>query len=79
VGDSTLWVVDAIFLAYAAHVAEGVEREAALAYDRAYDTTLTPAEKRQIPRDEADKVRVRYRGAVALGVVAMLLVPGVLL
>jgi hypothetical protein len=76
--DSTLWILDAMVLAYAAHVAETVEREAALAFDN----TLSAEEKRDIMRDEVDKRRVRYHGSIILGVVgmviSMMLVPGII-
>ena len=76
--DSVVWIVDAMMLAYAAHLAETVEREAALAFDN----TLSTAEKRDILRDEVDKRRVRSYGSIVLGVVggviAMMLVPGII-
>ncbi|MEY9931320.1 hypothetical protein ABH926_005969 [Catenulispora sp. GP43] len=76
--DSGLWILDAMLLAYAAHLAETVEREAALAFDN----TLSAEEKRDIMRDEVDKRRLRYHGSIVLGVVgmvvSMVLVPGIL-
>jgi hypothetical protein len=75
--DSVIWVADAVILAYAAHVAEMVEREAALVID----STLTPEEKTTIVRDETGRVRGRYHGSITLGflamIVAMVLVPGI--
>lgn len=77
IADSAVWVVDAILLAYAAHLAETVEREAALVID----STLTKEEKRTILRDEVSRVRGRYLTSITAGIfgmaVAMALVPGI--
>jgi hypothetical protein len=75
--DSVIWVVDAVFLAYAAHVAETVERQAGLVINN----RLTEPEQREIVRNETKRVRVRYTGSIVLGaigmIVSMALVPGI--
>ncbi|MBR7832867.1 hypothetical protein KDL01_06315 [Actinospica durhamensis] len=75
--DSAVWVVVAIFLAYAAHLTEAVEKEASLVIDG----SLTPDEKRQVHEAHAASVRWRYRISLivsgALSVLAILLIPGI--
>jgi hypothetical protein len=75
--DSVIWFADSVLLAYAAHLAEVVEREAALVIDR----TLTREERRAILRDEMSRVRVPYLSSIVIGTigifVALYLVPGI--
>lgn len=72
--DSIIWVLSAIFAAYAAHVAEGAERRAEL---RITDR-LSAAEKHAIMRDEAAKVSGKFWPlvviAVFIGVAAAVLI-----
>jgi len=74
--DSAVWIVVAMFLAYAAHLTESVEKEASLVIDG----NLTAAEKREVYDAHAVPVRWRYRTSLGLSglltVVAIILIPG---
>jgi hypothetical protein len=76
--DSTLWVLVAVALAYAAHLSEGVEREAALVIDG----NLSPEEKKIIYKDEASRVSRGYKLSLssggALTLLATIFIPGLL-
>lgn len=75
--DSVIWVAVAMFLAYAAHVAESVEKEVALVIDG----NLSEEEKHDVYAAHAGRVRWRYRMALGLGcllaVAAVVLIPGI--
>lgn len=74
--DSVIWVTVAALLAWAAHVAEGAESEAALASDH----SLSRQRRKELLKDEAWRVRRPYRtalvGAATLTVLATGLIPG---
>ncbi|GAA2008704.1 hypothetical protein GCM10009838_88670 [Catenulispora subtropica] len=76
--DSVIWVVDAAFMAHAAHLAEGADRAASLVIDN----TLTQDERSAVIDDEAFRVRWPYRVSIALSglflLAAVLLIPGLL-
>jgi hypothetical protein len=74
--DSLIWIAVAGFFAYAAHVVEGAEREAALVSD----VSLSRQRRQKVLREEAWRVRWPYRAALAGGfaatVVATVYIPG---
>jgi hypothetical protein len=74
--DSFIWIAVAVFLAYAAHLSEATERDAALVID----SNLSHQEKRVIFKDQASRVRWRYRAALGLGAISTIgaigLIPG---
>ncbi len=74
--DSVIWITVAGLFAFAAHVVEGAEREAALVSD----VSLSRQRRRAVLKDEAWRVRWPYRGALATAVVAaglaMAYIPG---
>jgi hypothetical protein len=76
--DSAIWIIAAMCLAYAAHLAELVEREA----DRVIDRALREDERRAVRKDEAYKVRWRYRitmtSSAVTAVSAAVLIPGLI-
>jgi hypothetical protein len=76
--DSIMWLASAMCLAYAAHLTEGVEGEAALVID----STLTQDEKRVVLKDEAFRIRWRYRltmtSSAITTIAASVLTPGLL-
>jgi hypothetical protein len=78
VTDSLIWVIAATCLAYAAHLTEGVENRAA----QASGTTLNDDDKRALLKDEAYRVRWRYRFTItmsgATSVAASILIPNLL-
>lgn len=74
--DSIFWVVVAAVLAYAAHLAESVERGVALVVDG----NLGEEEKQEVYDAQAGQVRWRFRASLGLSglltIVAMVLIPG---
>jgi hypothetical protein len=76
--DSGVWVIAAACMAYAAHLMETADREAALVIDN----TLTKRERSAVLRDEESRVRGPYRVSLGLSLVflilAVLLIPGLL-
>jgi hypothetical protein len=74
--DALIWILVAVALAYTAHLAERVERDAALVIDG----NLDPEDKKVILKDEASRVKWQYRSGLilagALTLVAVALVPG---
>lgn len=76
IADSIIWIAVAVAMAYAAHLSESVEREAALVID----SNLSLEEKKVIMKDEASRVRRRFQGSFGLGilltVVAVVFIPG---
>jgi hypothetical protein len=63
-----LWIVAAVFIAWAAHLAEHVEREAALTIER----TFTREEKQLVRKDEASKVIWQFWILMGLAAVSVL-------
>lgn len=76
ISDSVLWILVAVVLAYAAHLSEQVEKEAALVIDG----NLSTEEKRIIYKDEASRVARGYRLSLwlsgVLTLAAAVLIPG---
>jgi len=76
IADSVLWILVAVALAYAAHLSDTVEKEAALVIDG----NLSAEERKVIYQDEASRVIGRYNASFRLGVVltavAAVFIPG---
>jgi hypothetical protein len=74
--DSAFWVIVAAGLAYAAHLAETVERGVSLVIDG----NLSEAERREVYAAQAGQVRFRYRLILGISgvltILSIVLIPG---